>query len=308
MIHEVIIIGSGPAGLTAAIYTGRARLAPLVLAGKTPGGQLMGTTTVENWPGTGPIMGPQLMLQMQEQAIAMGATVVPQTVATVDFSKLPYTITTTQGITYQTNSVIIATGAVPNRLHCPGEEEYWGKGVTVCAVCDGAFYRDKKVVVVGGGDTAMEDASFLTKFTNDITVIHIKDQLTASKPMQERVLQNAAIKIMYSSTITNISGNGSHVTGCTLKNMQTGQEQQLATDGIFIAIGLKPATAPFQGHLPMNPYGYLLVQDEVYTEKPGIFVAGDVSDFKYRQAVTAAGSGCMAALACERYLELIKNS
>lgn len=303
MVHAVIIIGSGPAGLTAALYTGRARLAPLVIAGKEPGGQLMGTTIVENWPGTMSIMGPQLMLQMQEQATAVGAALLFETVVSVDCSAIPYTVTTNSGTTYRSKSIIIATGAQPNRLGCQGEEEYWGKGVTVCAVCDGAFYRDKKVIVVGGGDTAMEDASFLTKFTNNITVVHIKDRLTASQPMQERVLANSAIKIIYNSTITAITGNGNHVTGCTIQNMLTGNEEKVATDGVFIAIGLKPATKPFIGQLPLNSYGYLQTIDAIYTEKPGIFVAGDVADFKYRQAITAAGSGCMAALACERYLE-----
>lgn len=301
-VYKVLIIGAGPAGLTAAIYTGRARLEPIVFAGPKPGGQLMGTTMVENWPGTGPIMGPELMINMQKQAESMGAQVVYQTVEKVDLSKQPYTVTTNKDETFSCESMIIATGATSKTLGVPGEEQYWGKGVTVCAVCDGAFYVDKQVIVVGGGDTAMEDASFLTKFTDKVTIVHIKSELTASKPMQERVLNNPKIKIIYNSTVSEIQGNNSHVTGATVTNIETKQRQELPADGIFIAIGLNPATAPFKGQLPLTQYGYLLTNKEVYTDKSGVFVAGDCADYIYRQAITSAGAGCMAALACERYL------
>ena len=199
-------------------------------------------------------------------------------------------------------SVIIATGATTTRLGVPGEDTYWGKGVTTCAVCDGAFYPNKKVMIVGGGDTAMEDASFMTKFTSDITMVHILDKLTACHAMQERVLTNPAIKIIYSSTLTDITGNRSHVTQTTITNKKTGETSIHSVDGIFVAIGLTPNTQPFKGQIELTDYGYIKVFDQTRTSVPGIFVAGDVSDDRYRQAITSAGVGCMAALDTERYL------
>lgn len=301
-IHNVIIIGSGPAGLTAGIYLGRANLAPLIIEGKNPGGQLMGTSYIENWPGEKSIMGPELMMKMREHTKQFGAQFLPQEVVSVDLSKRPFTVVTHRGVELKTQSIIIATGATSRRLGVPGEDTYWGKGVTTCAVCDGAFYPNKKVMIVGGGDTAMEDASFMTKFTSDITIVHILDKLTASHAMQERVINNPAIKIIYSSTVTEVVGNGSHVTQATIANQKTGEKNVQPVDGIFVAIGLTPNTQPFKGQLDLTQYGYIKVTDHTKTSVPGVFVAGDVSDDRYRQAITSAGVGCMAALDTERYL------
>jgi thioredoxin reductase (NADPH) len=305
--HQLIIIGSGPAGLTAGIYAARAHLTPLILEGKNPGGQLMGTTYIENWPGNQRILGPELMMNMRKQAEQLGCTFLPEEALALDASKRPFTLTTNKNKTLHAQALIIATGASYKKLGIPGEQDYWGKGVTTCAVCDGAFYPDKEVMIVGGGDTAMEDASFMTKFTDKITVVHILDKFTASAAMQERVLNNPKIKIVYNSTLETIRGDGTHVTGATIINQKTGQKQDVSTNAIFIAIGLKPNTQPFQGQLAMNEYGYLDVHEHTKTSVPGIFVAGDVADYHYRQAVTSAGSGCMAALDAERYLSALKD-
>lgn len=301
--HNIIIIGSGPAGLTAAVYAGRAFLKPIVIEGPNPGGQLMGTTAVENWPGEKSIMGPQLMMNMKEHAKHFDAQFVSNSVTKVDFSQQPFTITTNKE-TFKTNSVVIAAGASPNKLGCPGEEEYWGKGVTTCAVCDGAFYPEKEVIIIGGGDTAMEDASFMTKLTDKITIIHILDKLTASPAMQKRVLDNPKIKIIYSSTITNIKGDGSHVTEVEITNQETKEKQILKTKVVFLAIGQKPNTDLFKGQLNMDKMGYLDLKDNTKSSVEGVFIAGDIADYRYKQAVVSAGSGCMAALDAQRYLEL----
>ncbi|QQR54090.1 thioredoxin-disulfide reductase [bacterium] len=301
-VHDLIIIGSGPAGLTAAVYAARANLHPIIIEGKTPGGQLMSTTYVENWPGQKSILGPMLMMQMREHALHFGTNILSESVVTVDFAKKPFSVTTDAAKTYHAQSIIIATGAHHKTLGCPGEATYWSKGVTTCAVCDGAFYPNKKVVVIGGGDTAMEDASFLKKFTNQITIVHILDKLTASFAMQQRVLGDPDIKIIYESTVKQFHGNGTQLTGMTIRHQKTGNESELEADGAFIAIGLKPNTAPFKGQLAMNELGYITVTNQVHTSVPGIFAAGDVHDYKYRQAITSAGAGCMAALEAERYL------
>lgn len=303
MIHKLIIIGSGPAGLTAAIYAARANLKPILIEGNTPGGQLMGTSYVENWPGEKKILGPELMIKMQEQAKQFGTNFISEVVTRVDFSQKPFTLWTNRNTELKAHAVIIATGAVPNRLGIPGEAEYWGKGVTTCAVCDGAFYPNKKVLVVGGGDTAMEDASFLKKFTNDVTIIQLLPEFTASHAMKERVLQDPTITKIYSSTLSQVRGNGEHVTHATLLNKNTGESHEVEADGIFIAIGLKPSTEPFKGQLAMDQWGYITIKDETRTSVPGVFAAGDVFDFRYKQAITAAGSGCKAALDAERYLK-----
>ncbi len=302
MIHNVVIIGSGPAGLTAGIYTARANLNPIILEGKKPGGQLMGTSYVENWPGEKSILGPQLMINMQNHAKSFNCTIRSEEVIKVDFSQKPFTLWTDTGAELKARSVIITTGSTPRRLQVPGENEYWGKGVTTCAACDGAFYKDKKVLIVGGGDTAMEDASFMTKFTNQITVVHILDELTASYAMQERVLKHPDIKIIYASTVTEIRGNGTHVTGATIKNQKSGITQDLEVDGLFIAIGLTPNTKPFVGQIKLDNYGYIALKEGTKTSVEGIFAAGDVADYRYRQAITSAGTGCMAAFDAERYL------
>lgn len=301
-IENVIIIGSGPAGLTAGVYTSRAFLKPLLIEGSPPGGQLMGTTAVENWPGDQNVMGPELVMRLKAHAEHFGTRFVSTKVTRVDFSQRPFVIETKSEV-YKTRAAIIATGASPNKLGCPGEEEYWGKGVTVCAVCDGAFYPNKKVVVVGGGDTAMEDASFMTKYTKDITIIQINDKLTASPTMQKRVLDNPDIKIIYSSTVTEIKGDGSHVTEITIKNQETNELEAIPADVLFLAIGQKPNTSLFKGQLELDKGGYIIPQEGTETSVKGVFVAGDVADFKYRQAIVSAGSGCMAALDAQRYLE-----
>ncbi|RTL07086.1 thioredoxin-disulfide reductase [Candidatus Dependentiae bacterium] len=301
-VADLIIIGSGPAGLTAAIYAARANLKPIIIEGYNPGGQLMSTSFVENWPGEKSILGPKLMMQMRDHAIHFGAEIKTEAVNSVDFSSRPFAINTDLGNTFMSKAVIIATGANPKKLNCPGESTYWSKGVTTCAVCDGAFYPNKKVVVIGGGDTAMEDASFLKKFTKEITIVHILDKFTASYAMQQRVINDPAITKIYESTVKEFHGNTNHLTGLTIYNTKTKAETKIDADGVFIAIGLSPNTAPFKNHLEMDHMGYIKVHDHVRTSVEGVFAAGDVHDYKYRQAITSAGAGCMAALEAERFL------
>lgn len=302
-IHSLIILGAGPAGLTAGIYTARAMLNPLIIEGSKPGGQLMGTTYVENWPGEKSILGPQLMMKMREHAQAAGCSFMAGEVTSVNFTKKPFSVTTNKNIALYAHSIIIATGATPKRLGCPGEDMYWGKGVSTCAVCDGTFYKDKPVVIIGGGDTAMEDASFMTNFTDQITLVHIGDALTASPAMQERVIDNPKINIIYNSTVTEIKGDGNHVTSVIMTNQKTNTQKELSVNAAFIAIGLSPNTGPFKGQLELQKNGYLIVKNTTLTSVPGVFCAGDVSDFRYRQAITSAGTGCMAALDAERYIK-----
>lgn len=302
LLYNLIIIGSGPAGLTAGIYASRANLEPLILEGKTPGGQLMGTTYVENWPGVKSILGPKLMMDMKDQAESLGCSFLQEKIVKVDFTEKPFTLWTDKNKKLKTKTVIIATGAVPNKLNCPGEQEHWGKGVTTCTVCDGAFYQDKPVIIVGGGDTAMEDASFMTKFTKDITIVQIMDKLTASYAMQKRVLENSDIRIMYNSTVSEIHGDGQTVNHATITNTKTGKTSQLPTNAVFIAIGLKPNTQFLQGHVDLDKLGYIKIKNGSKTSVDGVFAAGDVHDYTYKQAITSAGAGCMAALDAERYL------
>jgi thioredoxin reductase (NADPH) len=300
--ENLIIVGSGPAGLTAAIYASRAHLKPIVIEGTMPGGQLMGTSFVENWPGITSIMGPELMRNLREHAISFGAQIVPGNVVSVSTASTPFSVQTDHSETYTAHALILALGATPKRLGCPGEDEYWGKGVTTCAICDGFFYAGKKVIVVGGGDSAMESASFLTKFTDAITIVHVLDTLTASSAMQERVLKNKATSIIYNSTVTMIQGNGEHVTHAVLTNQKTKAETTVEVDGIFIAIGLTPNTEILKNKVELDKYGYIKITDGTKTSVEGIFAAGDVQDYRYRQAITSAGSGCMAALDAEQYL------
>jgi thioredoxin reductase (NADPH) len=300
--HQLIIIGSGPAGLTAAVYAARADLSPLVLEGKKPGGQLMGTSMVENWPGEKSIAGPQLMQNMKEHAAHFGTQFLDETVVKVDFTRHPFRIETNTGTALQAQAVIIATGASPNKLNIPGEEQYWGKGVSTCAVCDAFFYKDKEVAVVGGGDSAMESALSLSKFAKAITIIQILDSLTASVAMQKQVLKLPNVTVIYATTVTRIEGNENTVTAITITDQKTKKSSTLAVDGVFIAIGLTPNTDIFKGQLALQPSGYIQAEQETITSVAGVFVAGDAHDFRYRQAVTAAGSGCKAALDAERYL------
>ena len=303
-VHNLIIIGSGPAGLTAALYASRAFLKPLVIEGNKPGGQLMGTTFIENWPGLKSIRGPELMMLKREHAEHFGADFVSGSVTSVNFSERPFTITTSRNQVYRCNSVIIATGASANTLGCPGENVYWGNGVSTCAVCDGAFYPGKRVVIVGGGDTAMEHALFMSKITTDITIVHLFDKLTASPVMLQRVLEKKFIKIIYSSTVTAIIGDGKVATAAEITNQITQEKTEIPLDVLFLAIGQKPNTAPFEGQIELEKYGYISVKKGTNTSCPGVFVAGDVADYRYRQAIVSSGAGCMAALDAQRYLEV----
>lgn len=302
MKEQLIIIGSGPAALTAAVYAARARLNPLIIEGPKPGGQLMGTTYVENWPGNERILGPELIKNLRKHAESVGTRFLYEEVTHVETTDRPFIVKTKSNKEFTTDALIVATGATPKKLGVPGEEEYWGKGVTTCAVCDGAFYKDKKVVIIGGGDSAMENASFMTNFTKNITIVHILDTLTASKAMQERILKNPTIKIIYSSKVTEIQGNGANVTSLSIVNAQTEEKTILDTDAVFIAIGLTPNTSIFKGQLELTAYGYIKQINATETSVHGIFAAGDVIDSRYRQAITSAGSGCMAALDAERFL------
>jgi len=302
-VRKVIILGSGPAGLTAGIYAVRANLAPLIIEGSEPGGQLMGTTYVENWPGEKKILGPDLMEQMREHAKSLGCEFLSDTVIDSDFSQTPFTITCKKNGDLQAHSIIIATGATPKRLDVPGESDYWGKGVTTCAVCDGPLFKDKPVVIVGGGDTAMEDASFMTNFTDKITIVQIEDELTASHAMQKRVVDNPNVDIIYNSTVSKIEGEDSKVTKVTVKNVKTEETQEIEANAVFIAIGLSPNTDFLKGQVDLEDNGYLIVKNNTRTSVKGVFGAGDVADYVYRQAITASGDGCMAALDAEKYLK-----
>ena len=303
--HPLIIIGAGPAGLTAAIYAARANLNPIIIEGPKPGGQLMGTTAVENWPGNISIMGPELMINMQNHAKKLKANIMSGSVTAVDLKAQPFTVTIDGKQQLQANSIIIASGATPNSLKCPGESEFWGKGVSTCVTCDGAFYKNQDVVVVGGGDSSMEAASFLHRNGNRVTIVHIGEQLTASHAMQERVLNNSDFKIIYAHTVAEIRGKDGKIIGVTIVNVKTKATQELKTDAVFLAIGLKPNTDIFKDQLQRSQSGHLLVTDFVKTSVPGVFACGDACDPKYRQAIVSAGFGCMAALEAERYLQKI---
>ena len=307
-VRNTIIIGSGPAGLTAAIYTARASLAPLVIEGEPsstsdqPGGQLMLTTEIENFPGWPEgIMGPELMGRFKEQASRFGAEFLTEKVTKVDFSQRPFRVWV-RDTEYTTNSVIVATGAQSLMLDLPRESELIGHGVSTCATCDGFFFRNHEIAVVGGGDSAIEEANFLTKFASKVYLIVRRDQLRASRIMQQRALDNPKIEIVWNSQVTALHGQDS-LSGITLTNRE-GSTSDLPVTGLFIAIGHKPNTSVFTGVLDMEESGYLLTRaGSTYTNVEGVFACGDVQDHTYRQAITAAGSGCMAAIDCERWLE-----
>jgi thioredoxin reductase (NADPH) len=312
--HKIIIIGTGPAGYTAAIYASRANLAPLVFEGTQPGGQLTITTDVENFPGFREgIMGPALMDDMRAQAERFGTEIRPETVIQADLKATPKTVTTDQG-TYTCDALIIATGASAKWMGIRKDEELSrsGGGVSACATCDGFFFRGKEIAVVGGGDTALEEADFLTKFASKVTLIHRRDKLRASKAMQERIFRNPKITMKWNATVEDILTKGQNLpTGETiqkiatlvLKDTVTGGSEELPVEGLFVAIGHQPNTALFQGQLPMDDAGYLKVEaGSSRTPLPGVFACGDVQDHLYRQAITAAGSGCMAAIDAERWL------
>lgn len=300
--EKVIIIGSGPAGYTAAIYNARADLKPLMIEGYQSGGQLMLTTDIENYPGFPKgIAGPELMQLMRQQAERFGTRFITKDVTKVDFSKKPFVVEVGSE-KYDAETVIISTGASAQWLGIPSEKKLMGKGVSACATCDGAFFRNQEVFLVGGGDTALEEALFLTKFAKQVMVIHRRDSLRASKIMQERAFANPKIKFLWDSTVDEILGD-KEVTGVRVKNVKSGELKEYSGTGIFMAIGHKPNTDLFKGLLDMNDVGYLKTYDGTKTNIPGVFACGDVQDPIYRQAVTAAGTGCMAALDAERYLE-----
>ncbi|HTY12101.1 MAG TPA: thioredoxin-disulfide reductase [Bacteroidota bacterium] len=306
--HKVIIIGSGPAGLTAAVYAGRANLHPIVFEGLQPGGQLTITTEVENYPGFPKgVMGPEMMELFREQAQRFGADTQFKEVVSVDFSKRPFKVVT-EDKEFFGETVIVATGASAKLLNIPSEAEYMGYGVSACATCDGFFFKNQEVFVVGGGDTAMEEANFLTKFASKVTIVHRRDQFRASKIMQDRVLNNQKVSVVWNSVVDEVLGeqvNGKKtVTGLKLKDVATGKSSTVKADGLFMAIGHQPNTKIFKGILDMDQKEYLKVQPgSTKTNIPGVFAAGDVADSYYRQAITAAGSGCMAAIDAERFLE-----
>jgi thioredoxin reductase (NADPH) len=308
---SVLILGSGPAGYTAAIYAARAMLKPVLIQGIQPGGQMTITTDVENYPGfAGVIQGPWLMDQMHAQAEKVGTEIIMDHITQVDLKRRPFRLVGDSGDTYTCDALIICTGAQARWLGLPSEEKYKGYGVSACATCDGFFYRGKDVIVVGGGNTAAEEAIFLTNFARKVTLVHRRDNLRAEKITQQRLFQNPKIEVMWNTVLEEVMGsdNPKGVTGARLRNIKTGEVVQRPVDGVFIAIGHVPATDLFKGQLAMKPSGYLITTPEsTATSVPGVFAAGDVKDEVFRQAVTAAGMGCMAALEAERFLAKLEH-
>lgn len=302
-MHNVVVLGSGPAGLTAALYLARANLQPLVIEGTEPGGQLTLTTTVENFPGFPEgVLGTELMDAMRQQASRFGTTFKQGNAIAVDLKTQPFRVSTSED-SFSCRALIIATGASAKLLGLESERALLGKGVSTCATCDGFFFRDKRVVLVGGGDSALEEALFLTRFASSVTIVHRRDQLRASRILQDRATANRKISYAWNSVVTEILDVSlGKVTGVRLRDVKTNQERHLGCDGVFVAIGHQPNTQLFAGQLAMTN-GYIDVQDRTRTSVPGVFAAGDVQDYMYRQAITAAASGCMAALDCEKWLE-----
>jgi len=302
--RQVLIVGSGPAGLTAALYAARANLAPLVIEGHEAGGQLMLTTLVENWPGHREgIIGPALIEELKAQALRFGAEIVQGQVSAVELGRRPFSVRT-EDTEYTADALIIATGASARWLGLPSEKALVGRGVSSCATCDGAFFKGRPIAVVGGGDTALEEALFLTRFASEVTLVHRRDKLRASKIMQDKAHANPRIRFAWNTVVEDIGDvEKGEVTEMSLRSLTTGELTRLAVDGVFVAIGHTPNTALFANQLEMNPGGYIVTHAGTRTSVPGVFAAGDVQDDVYRQAITAAGSGCMAAIDAEKYLE-----
>lgn len=305
LIRKVIVIGTGPAGLTAAIYLARANLKPLVIEGLEPGGQLTTTTDVENYPGFSKgILGPELMEEMRSQANRFGTEFIKGWVTKVDLSERPFKVILNNSEVIKTETIILSTGASAKLLQIPGEKENIGQGVSTCATCDGFFYKGKKIIVVGGGDSAMEEANFLTKFATDVTVVHRRDELRASKIMQNRAKNNSKIHWSLNSTPLEVVKENNKVAGLKVKVNETATEEVIPADGIFVAIGHKPNTDFLEKQIEVDRLGYIIVKPgTTETNVPGVFACGDVQDSTYRQAITAAGTGCMAALDCEKFIE-----
>ena len=303
--HQVVIVGSGPAGLTAALYAARANLKPLLVDGLEAGGQLMLTTMVDNWPGfRDGIMGPDLMTEMRAQAARFGTEIVEGNVNSVDVRHRPFRLVMSDSRAITTEALVIATGASARWLEIGSDRKLAGHGVSTCATCDGYFFKERPIAVVGGGDSAMEEAIYLTKFASKVTVVHRRDSLRASKIMQDRAFANPKIAFIWDSEVADVKDVGKgEVTGIAVRNLKTGRLSELPLDGVFIAIGHTPNTSLFDGQIELNANGYIVTHDGTRTNVPGVFAAGDVQDQIYRQAVTAAGSGCMAAIDAERYLE-----
>ena len=300
-LYDVIIIGAGPAGYTAGIYCSRARHDTLLISGLLPGGQLMNTTDVENYPGFDEgIMGPDLMLTMRKQAERMNTTIMDDVVVNVDFRAKPFKVLTGSE-EYEAKAVIVCTGATPRKIGIEGEQTFSGKGVSYCATCDGAFFRNQDIAVVGGGDSSMEEATFLTKFASKVHIIHRRDTFRASKIMQERALNNEKIEVHWNSAVEDIKGD-QKVQQIILKDTKTGENKTLEMGGVFVAIGHEPNTELFKNQLEMDENGYIIQKDNTETSVKGVFTAGDVHDHRYRQAVTAAGFGCMSAIDVDKYL------
>ncbi|HLE34285.1 MAG TPA: thioredoxin-disulfide reductase [Nitrososphaerales archaeon] len=300
--YDVIILGSGPAGLTAAIYTARAKLQTLVISGNLPGGQLMTTSDVENFPGfPNGIFGPELMMNMRQQAERFEAVVMDDIATQVDFKRKPFRIMTTDK-EFEADAVIAATGASPRKLGLKGEETFGGRGVSYCATCDGPFFKGDDLLVVGGGDSAVEEATFLTKFAKSVQLVHRRDKLRASRILQERAFANPKLKFLWNTAVADIYGD-KKVNSVMLHDLSTNEKKKAEVGGIFIAIGHDPNTQVFKGQLEMDEQGYLVIKNHTLTNVEGVFAAGDVHDHRYRQAVTAAGFGCMAALDVEKYLQ-----
>lgn len=305
--YEVVIIGSGPAGYTAGIYTSRAKLNTLLISGSLPGGQLMTTSEVENYPGfPNGIFGPELMMNMRQQAERFGAKLLDDEVVEVDFKRRPFGIKT-HSQEFRSESVIICTGASPRKLGLKAEQEFAGKGISYCATCDGPFFKGEDIAVVGGGDTAIEEATFLTKFGKSVKIIHRKDSLRASKILQEKAFENPKIDFVWDHVVSDIIGNRK-ISSISVRNLRTGEERKISVGGLFVAIGHEPNTSIFKGQLQLDDRGYIALTKNTRTSVEGVFAAGDVHDYRYRQAITAGGFGCMAALDVEKWLVEIRGS